>query len=61
MDNNKPCLRCVIKHMLNAKTYMMESIQFGAKLSVRTEDLDNIIIRLAKYVLAKKGDNNVGK
>jgi hypothetical protein len=61
-NNNEPCLRCVIKHLQGAKTTLMEAIQFGAKLDICTDDLDDIILKVANYILSNKGEQkNVNK
>ena len=60
MDENKPCLKCTIKHILNSKTYLMEAKQFGSNLTVEIEDINKLIMTLAKYVLDKKGEISNG-
>jgi len=57
-DANKPCLKCTVKHLLNAKTFMMESLQFGADFNVTVEELNQVILKLATYILDKKGAAN---
>jgi len=57
-DLNKPCLKCTLKHLLNAKTFLIEAISFGAKPGVEVEDLSNITLRLCNYILDEKGGVN---
>jgi len=53
-DANKPCLKCSLKHILNSKTYLMEAIQFGFKTDVTVEELNQIILDLANYIIKQK-------
>lgn len=53
-DPNKPCLKCGLKHMMNAKTYFMEARQFGFKIDLTTAKLDSIILSLCNYILENK-------
>lgn len=58
-DNpNKPCLKCTIKHVMNAKTFLMEAISFGAKPGVDVEDLNCMILRLCNYTLEENNGKN---
>ena len=41
----KACLKCVLKHLLNAKTFIMESIQFGNNIDVEIEEFREHIIK----------------
>jgi len=52
-DKDKPCLKCVIKHMLNAKTYLMEATQFGYDSKVSTDEMDSITLGLCNIALKK--------
>lgn len=59
-DNNKPCLFCTLKHILNAKTFLMESIQFGAKTKVSVGELNNLVLQITQYIQdGRKGGTNV--
>lgn len=53
--NEGKCLRCVLKHCLNAKTLYMESVQFGANNCVSTKEFDAIILKLANFILNERG------
>lgn len=53
-DPNRPCLKCTLKHLMNAKTYFMEAKTFGFEISLTTEELDSIIIKVCDYILEKK-------
>ena len=53
-DPNKPCLKCTLKHMMNAKTYLMEAIQFGFKTDLTIEELNAIMLSLCNYIMEKK-------
>ena len=53
-DANKPCLKCSLIHILNSKTYLMEAIQFGFKTDVTVEELNQIILDLANYIIKQK-------
>jgi len=48
------CLRCTLKHILKSKTFLMEAIQFGFKTDVTVEELNQIILDLANYIIKQK-------
>lgn len=54
-DPNKPCLKCTLKHSMNAKTFLLEAKQFGFETVVELEELNDIIRELCNYIIQRRG------
>ena len=54
MNNTKSCLRCVVKHLINAKIRLGGLEDCNNSYSNTIKDLNNIILDLTNYILETK-------